>query len=268
MNEKDQVLAEAHGKLIDLLSDIFGLLKGDRIEPKKIPFSQMALQMGYSERHFNDLIHQNTDSLASYDRAIVSAKTLQENKKMKDQRRILYAIIGFLFTAVVILFVMLVSPSRHTNDSEALSYSTSEHRLTGNQLKAVFDIYSDAIRYRLTNQAILFHSSLKNGIYGDSINHYSKLTKEGIDGIVSYYRSKLELAALKVETGDYLYDLVRDSSINNVDKNYQQIEAALRNTKMDSHQVSFFVEQQIEQEQTLNWKRINSFIDSNGSGSE
>lgn len=253
MKEKQQLLTETHTKFINLLHKIYGLTKSTRFEAKNTPFSQMAAEMGYSDKHFNRLVQKTETSIASYERAIVNAKKLLENKKMKKQKNwFLFAIAVLILLSASLLFKLFTKPE-NTGPLPANTISRQ-------QAKAIFELYGEGLQYKIAHEGVLFNYSLKTGIYQDSIPFYANLLKNQIQTVINNSRATLKDTKLQIETKHSLFELVKMFSVNNLNENFDELKTMLLNPDANAHELSRAVISRVKLQQKYNWERVDTFI--------
>jgi len=137
-------------------------------------------------------------------------------------------------------------------------------RLTRAERNALTDLYGQHVQYKIALEAIIFHSDLKTGNYKDKdeVNHHLKVLFSKLDSKIEDSRELLERTLLKAENGEYLSDIFRSHSNNNLKENFDQVIPILKNSNMATSRIIDEIMDRISSVQTKNVAKFDSLITS------
>lgn len=275
-----------HSQLIKLLEQLYGSYteQNGRINFNK-QHSKIAKDLGYDETAFSRILNPPIDknpSAKNYQRLFTRIETKLENKQLKEQiqkleeesskqikalqnekkeQSIRYKGMWMLLSLLTLIAAtvgyqkIMTSPSNNDTNNPI-----TECRLTANERKAITQLYADNICYQIALEAIVFHSDLKQGVYGNDLEPYLIESAKKMPAIIEETRDVVQATNLKAENGEYLFKLFENHSINNIDENFAAMKPLVTNPLISSSRIRTTIFEKIRTIQTYNFNRIDSVV--------
>ncbi len=135
-------------------------------------------------------------------------------------------------------------------------------RLTKSERKALTQLYGEHIQYKIALESIIFHSDLKEGKYKNQadITHHLSVLFSKLDSKINDSRDLLERTSLKAENGEYLSEMFKNYSSNNLRGNFDQVVPILQNPKIETSRIMGEIIDRISSVQTQNVIILDSIL--------
>jgi len=278
-----------HSQLIKLLGQLYGSYteQNGRINFNK-QHSKIAKDLGYDETAFSRILNPPIDknpSAKNYQRLFIRIETKLENKQLKEQIELLkeekteqvkalqkenidqrkkhtgiWMLLAFLSMIAVAFGSHQMGKKQVTDDIKILP---QEYRLTKNQRHALNKLYAENLQYKMALEAAIFHSSMKDGIYGNEVKHHLQESAKKLPVIITDTRNLIQDMNLKAENNTPIFDFYKEYSVNNnVQENFSAMIPFLINPELPTSELVDLIMKKIGSVQMHTFNKIDSVVTS------
>jgi transposase len=276
-----------HKQLIQLLEQLYGNYteQNGHIHFNKYHSKEIAQELGVDESSFSRILNPpigKEHSAKTYQRLFTRIKTKLENKQLKEEIRTLKAETTakikalqnekkeqgirykgvWMLVSLLALIAAAMGYQKLTNQpsGDSINNPVTECRLTANERKAISKLYATNIAHQIALEAVIFHSSYREGVYGENPEPYLEQSAIKMPNIITNTREIIQATNLKAENGEYLYKLLEDYSKNNIDTNFKSMIPLVTNKAIPTSRIRNTIFEKISTIQMYNLSRIDSVV--------
>ncbi len=266
-----------HQTLIKLLEQLYGNYSEQqgRIDFNNYSSKEITQDLGYDESAFSRILNPpigKEPTTKNYQRLFTRIETKIENKRLKEQvknlqnenidQRKKHTGIWMLLTLLSMIAIAFgshqMSKKQVANDIKILP---QEYKLTRVQRHALNKLYGEHIQYKLVIEALIFRSSINEGVYKNDLNYYIDIYRQKLGTMISDSRESLKNIHLLDENGNLMGgDFFEKYAVNKLDRDMKVVMPSILNPAISPSELKTLIMQTVSTQQKLNFAKFDSII--------